>query len=158
MKRLLRTAPFAVSLLYIVGWAQGLYPAAVARVIADPKFKTAMSILDRDHERLVAEIIRLTESPSPPFGEAARGKVFADMLRAAGLTDVSTDAEGNVIGVRKGMAAPASRDRRAPRHRVSRRHRREGEARRHATRRARRRRRHPRARGAARHRPRDEGS
>jgi len=61
-----------------------------------------MAAIDRDHDRLVAEIIRLTEIPAPPFKEAARAKVFAEMLRQSGLADTTIDAEGNVIGVRKG--------------------------------------------------------
>src|SRR6185503_6496451 len=31
-----------------------------------------------------------------------RAKLFAEMLRQSGLTDVQIDSEGNVIGVRKG--------------------------------------------------------
>jgi acetylornithine deacetylase/succinyl-diaminopimelate desuccinylase-like protein len=75
---------------------------SVRRVRESSSFKTAMAAIDRDHDRLVQEIIRLTEIPAPPFKEAARAKVFAEMLRASGLADTTIDAEGNVIGVRKG--------------------------------------------------------
>jgi acetylornithine deacetylase/succinyl-diaminopimelate desuccinylase-like protein len=75
---------------------------AVRRVSGSAVFKTAIAAIDRDHDRLIAEIIRLTEIPAPPFKEAARAKVFAEMLRASGLADVTIDAEGNVVGVRKG--------------------------------------------------------
>lgn len=78
---------------------------SVRRVRESAGFKTALAAIDRDHDRLVAEIIRLTEIPAPPFKEAARAKVFAEMLRASGLSDTTIDAEGNVIGVRKGTGS-----------------------------------------------------
>jgi tripeptide aminopeptidase len=76
--------------------------AAVQRLAALPAFSAAMSFLDRDHDRIVAEIIQLTEIPAPPFKEAARAKVFAAMMRASGLADTTIDEEGNVVGVWKG--------------------------------------------------------
>ena len=48
------------------------------------------------------DIITLTEIPAPPFKEEARGKAYKAMLEAHGLTDVEIDAEGNVMGLRKG--------------------------------------------------------
>ncbi|MFM8819879.1 MAG: M20/M25/M40 family metallo-hydrolase [Phenylobacterium sp.] len=50
----------------------------------------------------MADIIRLTEIPAPPFGEAQRAEAFRADLLAAGLKDVRIDAEGNVTGVRAG--------------------------------------------------------
>ena len=82
--------------------AQGSGAAAVQRVADHPKYKAALAAIDRDHERLVNEIVRLTEIPAPPFKETARANAFAAMLRESGLADTSIDAEGNVIGVRKG--------------------------------------------------------
>jgi acetylornithine deacetylase/succinyl-diaminopimelate desuccinylase-like protein len=78
------------------------YDAALAKVRSSDGFKRAMAVLDRDHDRLVAEIITLTEIPAPPFKEAARAKAYLEMLRASGLTDVEQDAEGNVMGLRRG--------------------------------------------------------
>lgn len=78
------------------------YDATVARVRSTDGFKHALAVLDRDHDRLIAEIITLTEIPAPPFKEAARGKAYLDMLRASGLTDVEQDEEGNVMGLRRG--------------------------------------------------------
>jgi acetylornithine deacetylase/succinyl-diaminopimelate desuccinylase-like protein len=76
--------------------------ATVAKVRSSEGFKKALAVLDRDHDRLIAEIITLTEIPAPPFKEAARGKAYLEMLRASGLTDVEQDEEGNVMGLRKG--------------------------------------------------------
>ena len=74
----------------------------VARVRALPAFKAALTVLDRDHERLIEEVIQLTEIPAPPFAEDARAAAYLEMLRAHGLTGVERDAEGNVMGIRRG--------------------------------------------------------
>lgn len=68
-------------------------------------FKAAQASLDAEHDRIVAETIQLTEIPAPPFKEKARGEAYLAMLKAAGLTDVEMDAEGNVMGLRRGMGA-----------------------------------------------------
>jgi di/tripeptidase len=76
--------------------------AAMQALVKSAGFKTAVATLDREHDRTVADIVTLTEIASPPFKEAARGKAYATMLKAEGLTDVETDAEGNVMGLRRG--------------------------------------------------------
>ncbi len=76
--------------------------AAVHSTIGSAGFKAAADALDRDFDRHVAETIRLTEIPSPPFGEAERGKAYLQLLKEHGLTDVETDAVGNVMGLRRG--------------------------------------------------------
>ena len=74
----------------------------VAAIRAHPGFKTATASLDAGYERIVAETITLTEIPAPPFKETARAKAYMAMLKDAGLTDVEMDAEGNVMGLRRG--------------------------------------------------------
>jgi len=69
---------------------------------ASAGFKAAMAGLDREHDRIVQETITLTEIPAPPFKEKVRGETYMAMLKAAGLTDVEMDAEGNVMGLRRG--------------------------------------------------------
>jgi tripeptide aminopeptidase len=82
-------------------------PAAVVRrVLADPRFQAAIAVIERDHDRLVSDIVTLTEIPAPPFKEDRRGAAFMEMLRGTGLSDVERDAEGNVMGVRRGTGAP----------------------------------------------------
>ncbi|MEZ5319222.1 MAG: M20/M25/M40 family metallo-hydrolase [Vicinamibacterales bacterium] len=76
--------------------------ALVGRVRANPTFQAAMAAIDRDHDRLVQEIITLTEIPAPPFKEDARGAAYLRMLQDAGLTDVERDEVGNVMGLRRG--------------------------------------------------------
>lgn len=74
----------------------------VQTVLAMPGFRAATTALEADHERFVKELITLTEIPAPPFKEQKRGAAYLEMLRAARLTDVETDAEGNVMGIRRG--------------------------------------------------------
>lgn len=76
--------------------------AAAKALLASPKFAAAKASIAADHERIVADVIKLTEIEAPPFKEANRAAAFLEMLRAEGLTDLTTDAEGNVYGTRKG--------------------------------------------------------
>jgi tripeptide aminopeptidase len=75
----------------------------VPRLLNSPKFKAAEAYIDKDHDRFVHEIIQLTEIPAPPFKEEMRGRAYLEMLRQHGLTNVEMDAEGNVMGIRKGL-------------------------------------------------------
>jgi len=76
--------------------------AIVDRVFNDPRMKNAEEFIRSDHDRIVREIITLTEIPAPPFKEAERARAFMQMLKQHGLSNVEMDAEGNVMGVRKG--------------------------------------------------------
>jgi len=82
--------------------AQASPDAAVTRVRSNPKFKQAIAAIDREHDRLIADIVSLTEIAAPPFKEDKRAAAYLAMCRAAGLTSVERDAEGNVLGLRKG--------------------------------------------------------
>jgi acetylornithine deacetylase/succinyl-diaminopimelate desuccinylase-like protein len=78
-------------------------PQAIAdRVFNDPRLKNAGQFIRSDHDRIIREIIALTEIPAPPFKEAERARAFMQMLKEHGLSNVEMDAEGNVMGVRKG--------------------------------------------------------
>jgi len=77
--------------------------ATVDRVVNDPRLKIAEQFIRSDHDRLVREIIALTEIPAPPFKEGNRARAFMQLLKAHGLTSVEIDAEGNAMGIRKGV-------------------------------------------------------
>lgn len=79
----------------------GLDSAARA-LIAGAKFKLAKKTLDGDYDRIVKEIVDLTEIEAPPFKEEARARAYMEMLRAQGLVDVEMDGAGSVMGLRKG--------------------------------------------------------
>jgi len=78
------------------------HEAAVQAITGSPKFQAATAFIERDYDRLVDEIITLTEIPAPPFKETRRAEAYLQMLRSVGLTDVEQDPEGNVLGIRKG--------------------------------------------------------
>lgn len=75
----------------------------IAPILADPRFRAAVAVLDREHDRTVEDIITLTEIPSPPFGEEKRAAAYLEMLRAHGLEEVEQDEVGNVMGLRRGV-------------------------------------------------------
>lgn len=65
----------------------------------------AKTALAGDYDRIVAELITLTEIPAPPFGEQARAAYFVKAFKDLGLAEVAIDAEGNVTGIRRGTVA-----------------------------------------------------
>jgi acetylornithine deacetylase/succinyl-diaminopimelate desuccinylase-like protein len=75
---------------------------AVKRIVDSAAYKRAVEIFDREHDRWIDEVIKLTEIEAPPFKEERRAKVYAEMFKAHGLADVEIDPEGNVLGLRKG--------------------------------------------------------
>jgi acetylornithine deacetylase/succinyl-diaminopimelate desuccinylase-like protein len=74
----------------------------VSRLLANPKVKAAQQFIENDHDRIIREIIQLTEIEAPPFKEEKRAQAYLAMMRQLGLTSVEKDAEGNVLGLRKG--------------------------------------------------------
>ena len=78
--------------------------ARIQQLVASAPFKEATAFLERDYDRVLRELITLTEIPAPPFKEQARAAAYLELLRGVGLADVELDAEGNALGVRKGRA------------------------------------------------------
>lgn len=76
----------------------------IPQIIASPQFQAAVATLRRQHDRLVEEIVTLTEIPSPPFKEERRALAYEAMFREHGLEAVGRDAIGNVTGLRRGRA------------------------------------------------------
>lgn len=101
---------FAVPLLSMLALAAA--PAddrPLKQVLASPSYTAAASQLGREHDRIVEDIITLTEIPAPPFAETKRGAAYLEMLKQAGLQDVEIDAEGNVMGLYRGTNAPGGK-------------------------------------------------
>lgn len=78
------------------------YVKQAKALLASKGFKAAKATLAAGYDQTVADIVTLTEIPAPPFGEAEKGKAYLEMLRKEGLTELETDAAGNVMGLRKG--------------------------------------------------------
>ena len=74
----------------------------IRQIMDSPAFKTAVATLTAEHDRMVQDIITLTEIESPPFNENVRAKAWMEMARAHGLTDLEMDEEGNIAGMRRG--------------------------------------------------------
>lgn len=83
-------------------WTQSTADNAVAAVMGSASFKDAVAIVARDHDRLVSDIVTLTEIPAPSFKEDARAAAFLARLQSTSLIDVTRDAAGNVMGLRRG--------------------------------------------------------
>jgi tripeptide aminopeptidase len=74
--------------------AQDVDPAhaeTVKRIVDGQPFKAAADALQKDHDRWISEVIKLTEIPAPPFKEQERAKAYMEMLKAHGLSDVEID-------------------------------------------------------------------
>lgn len=117
LRALARLSPawiLSISLLALAAGAkahaQGVTPASnslARQLVSDPKFRATVAAYERDHERFVAELIKLTEIPAPPFGEEPRARAYMAMLKEAGLENVEMDAEGNVMGLWRGKSGGA---------------------------------------------------
>ena len=67
-----------------------------------PKIQKALDIAQKQTDQAMAEQVEICEIPSPTFHEEKRAEEIARRMKAYGLTDVTIDAIGNVVGVRKG--------------------------------------------------------
>jgi acetylornithine deacetylase/succinyl-diaminopimelate desuccinylase-like protein len=68
--------------------------------------RKGLAFLESDASRTLDEQKAMALIPAPPFKEAARAAYFRECLADAGVGDVRIDAEGNVIGVRRGSGGP----------------------------------------------------
>ena len=75
---------------------------AMARLLGAARMQRVMQAVKADHERTLTDLKLLTEIPAPPFKEKARAEAFLARAKAVGL-DAHIDADGNVIGIRKGV-------------------------------------------------------
>ncbi|MBB4657791.1 M20/M25/M40 family metallo-hydrolase [Parvularcula dongshanensis] len=78
------------------------YEAEAQDLAADPKVAAAMTALDGMGEASLEDLVAITETPAPPFGEGPRAKLVAGMLEETGFGTVTTDEAGNVVARRKG--------------------------------------------------------
>lgn len=76
--------------------------AAIDALKATPAVAKALEQAKAEVDRAMTEQVELCEIPSPTFAEGDRAKSVAERMRAYGLTDVTIDAIGNVIGKRPG--------------------------------------------------------
>lgn len=72
-------------------------------LLRDNAVRAALEAVRASEPQTIADQIRICEVEAPPFKEAARAKLYAEMFRQAGLRNVRIDAEGNVVGERTGL-------------------------------------------------------
>ncbi|MBI1403334.1 MAG: M20/M25/M40 family metallo-hydrolase [Porphyrobacter sp.] len=93
-----------ISWAAVVALAGGL-PLAPAQAQQAPAAQLPAPLaaqLDAEYDHVIADLVRIAETPAPPFKEQERAALYARMLRDAGLTDVTIDEEGNVLALRPG--------------------------------------------------------
>jgi tripeptide aminopeptidase len=76
-----------------------------AKLLKDAAIKAAIDGLRDSEPQTLEDQIRICEVEAPPFKEAKRAQVYAQMFRDVGLTNVRIDKEGNVLGERRGIQA-----------------------------------------------------
>lgn len=72
------------------------------QLLSAPQVQALLEAVKADHERSVDDLKMLTEIEAPPFKEHKRAEAFLARMKALGLADAKIDAEGNVVGLRKG--------------------------------------------------------
>jgi tripeptide aminopeptidase len=73
-----------------------------ARLMHDGAIKAALDSIRAAEPQTIEDQVRLCEVEAPPFKEAKRAQLYAQMFRDAGLQNVRIDKEGNVLGERRG--------------------------------------------------------
>jgi tripeptide aminopeptidase len=76
--------------------------AAYVAILGNPKVIKTLEDIKADDDRALAEQKRITEIPAPPYKESVRAAYYLKRFQELGFKDASIDAEGNVIGLRKG--------------------------------------------------------
>ncbi|MGB5354007.1 MAG: M20/M25/M40 family metallo-hydrolase [Woeseia sp.] len=112
MHRIARTAAFSAGVIFSTLLTQSAvaakneietaYQEQIAALRAQPAVADALDYVLAIEQRSHDDLIELTEIPAPPFKESQRAARFAELLQEAGLTDVTIDEVGNVIGRRPG--------------------------------------------------------
>lgn len=75
---------------------------AFTQLMAAPAIVKLLDAVKADHARSIEDLRLLVEIEAPPFKEQKRAEAFLARMKALGLPGARIDAEGNVIGLRKG--------------------------------------------------------
>lgn len=107
-----KTTAFALSALLamsallpmlIGGAALAATPGDTANaLVRDARVKKALERIEADDALTLREQVEIAEIPAPPFKETARAQDYLRRFQDLGLKDATIDAEGNVVGLRKG--------------------------------------------------------
>lgn len=72
------------------------------RIATDTRVQSVLRDIEANEPETLAEQVRLTQIPAPPFMEQKRAEYYLQQMHSRGLPDAYTDTEGNVIGMREG--------------------------------------------------------
>lgn len=78
------------------------YSDEMRALVGNATIASALALAEQHDDWALERLIELTEIPAPPFMEDERGERFGELLAELGADSVWTDAEGNVIGLRRG--------------------------------------------------------
>lgn len=92
-----------LSLSSSAAWAQQRATDIGQRLLQDRTVKAALENARAAEPRTIQDQIRLCQIAAPPFKEARRGQLYAQMFRELGLKNLRIDSEGNVLGERPGL-------------------------------------------------------
>jgi tripeptide aminopeptidase len=104
----MRTGSFVTLCVLAVAHAAGAQQRASdlgPALLQMPAVRAAVEAAKAVEPQTIEDQVRLCEVEAPPFQEAKRGQLFAQLLREAGARNVRVDPEGNVIGERPGQQA-----------------------------------------------------
>jgi len=85
-----------------VGAQESGFDSQVTALLADPRIREALAVIETLEPTTTRDLIHLTEIPAPPFMEAERAAAFLDLLASAGADSVRIDEVGNVLAFREG--------------------------------------------------------
>ena len=95
-------AVLALTLVASAASAQQDAATVGARLLQDAAIKSALANIRAAEPQTIEDQVRLCEVEAPPFKEAKRAQLYAQMFRDLGLQNVRIDKEGNVLGERRG--------------------------------------------------------
>lgn len=72
------------------------------QLTANARVRSALEAIAAAEPETIAEQIRLTEIPAPPFLEQQRAEYYLRAMQKRGLPEAYIDAEGNVVGLHRG--------------------------------------------------------
>ena len=103
-----RTSAVLIPALLLLATASAAQQRATelgALLIQQPAVRAALDAARAAEQQTIDDQVRICEVEAPPFQEAKRAELYAQLMREAGLKNVRLDAEGNVIGERRGTNA-----------------------------------------------------
>lgn len=80
-------------------------PLSISNLLGSPLIQRAFEFINDARQEFDDELVRICETPAPPFKEQARARLVAKRFRQIGLGRVRSDEEGNVIAERPGVSS-----------------------------------------------------